>query len=217
MARFHSVFSPLGPGARQAPRAHYELVLLRPSLEEFETLARRGNLIPVAREILADLDTPLSLFRRLDDGRTSFLLESVQGGEKWARYSFIGTGARAIFRARGRDIEWIEDGHTETLRAEGDPLEFLREKLSGLSQVTPEGFELPRFIGGAVGMVGYDWVRFVERLPEPNPSQLDLPDLWFVFPETVVVYDNVRHTALIVRHVHLREGEDPAARYARAG
>jgi len=191
--------------------------LLRPSLEEFESLARRGNLIPVVREILADLDTPLSLFRRLDDGRTSFLLESVQGGEKWARYSFIGTGARAMFRARGRDIEWSEGDHSEALRVEGDPLEFLRDKLAGLEQVTPEGLELPRFIGGAVGMVGYDWVRFVERLPEPNPSKLDLPDLWFVFPETVVVYDNVRHTALIVRHVHLREGDDPAARYAEAG
>ncbi|MBW2271709.1 MAG: anthranilate synthase component I [Deltaproteobacteria bacterium] len=191
--------------------------MLRPSLEEFESLARRGNLIPVVREILADLDTPLSLFRRLDDGRTSFLLESVQGGEKWARYSFIGTGARAMFRARGRDIEWSEGDHSEALRVEGDPLEFLRDKLAGLEQVTPEGLELPRFIGGAVGMVGYDWVRFVERLPEPNPSKLDLPDLWFVFPETVVVYDNVRHTALIVRHVHLREGDDPAARYAEAG
>ena len=75
-----------------------EAGVIRPSLEEFESLAARGNLIPVVREILADLDTPLSLFRRLDDGRTSFLLESVEGGEKWARYSFIGSGARASFR-----------------------------------------------------------------------------------------------------------------------
>ncbi len=194
--------------------------MLRPSLEEFESLAQRGNLIPVAREILADLDTPLSLFRRLDDGRTSFLLESVEGGEKWARYSFLGTGARATFSARGSEVRWVErvDGspQVEELRVEGDPLEVLRDKLAALHHVTPEG-EWPRFIGGAVGMIGYDWVRNVERLPEPNPDELGLPELSFVLPETVVVFDNIKHTALIIRHVHLREGDDVARRYAEAG
>ncbi len=193
--------------------------MLRPSLEEFESLAQRGNLIPVAREVLADLDTPLSLFRRLDDGRTSFLLESVEGGEKWARYSFLGTGARATFTARGSRVTWVEwvdgDKRTEEVSVPGDPLEFLREKLAGLHHVTPEG-EWPRFIGGAVGMIAYDWVRHVERLPDPNPDELGLPDLSFVLPETVVVFDNIRHTALIIRHVHLRDGDDPAARYREA-
>ena len=85
-----------------------EAGVIRPSPEEFESLAARGNLIPVVREILADHDTPLSLFRRLDDGRTSFLLESVEGGEKWARYSFIGSGARASFRAKDGVVEWID-------------------------------------------------------------------------------------------------------------
>lgn len=187
-----------------------------PSLEEFEVLAGRGNLIPVMREILVDLDTPLSLFRRLDDGGTSFLLESVEGGEKWARYSFIGSGARASFSARGREIEWCEGERRQRLTSEGDPLEFLRRKLAELHPVAPAGVELPRFVGGAVGMVGYDWVRFVERLPDANPDAIGLPDLGFVFPETVVVYDNVRHTALIVRHVHLREGDRPSKRYAEA-
>ena len=87
-----------------------EAGVIRPSLEEFEALATQGNLIPVVREILADLDTPLSLFRRLDDSRTSFLLESVEGGEKWARFSFIGTGARAVFTAHGREVVWEEGG-----------------------------------------------------------------------------------------------------------
>ena len=137
--------------------------MLRPSPEAFERLATEGNLIPVAREVLADLDTPVSLFRRLDDGRTSFLFESVEGGEKWGRFSFIGTGARAVFRARGRDVEWVRNGDTERIRAEGDPLALLRAELRRLRPVHPEGLELPRFAGGAVGMVGYDWVRFVER------------------------------------------------------
>ncbi len=190
--------------------------MIRPSLEEFESLAARGNLIPVVREILADLDTPLSLFRRLDDDRTSFLLESVEGGEKWARYSFIGSGARAAFRAKDGVVEWTEHGHTETHDVPGDPLELLRAKLAELQHVTPEGLELPRFIGGAVGMVAYDWVRFVEKIPRTNPSKLDTPDVSFVFPETVVVYDNVKHTALVVRHVHMKSGDDPKKRHAEA-
>jgi len=126
--------------------------VLRPAEDAFERLATRGNLIPVVREILADLDTPLSLFRRLDDGRTTFLFESVQGGEKWARYSFIGTGARAIFRARGRSVEWEEGGRTERMIAPGDPLALLRERLSKLRPVAlsvrlvvPFGHFLPTF------------------------------------------------------------------------
>ena len=190
--------------------------MLRPSQEEFEALATEGNLIPVVREIMADLDTPLSIFGRLDDARTSFLLESVEGGEKWARYSFIGTGARAIFRARGRDVEWEEEGAITRSTEPGDPLEFLRRKIAGFEPVQPPGLELPRFIGGAVGMVGYDWVRFVERIPDDNPDNIGLPDLHFVFPEIVVVYDNVRHKALIVRHVHLATGDSPAKAYAEA-
>jgi len=187
--------------------------LLRPSEDVFALLATRGNLIPVVREIAADYDTPLSLFARLDDGRTSFLLESVEGGEKWARWSFLGTGARATFRARGRNVEWTEGGRTERIETPGDPLEVLRTRLAALKLAVPEGLELPPFVGGAVGMIGYDWVRFVERIPDENPDELELPELFFTLPETVVVFDNVRHSALIVRHAHLVPGDDPRARY----
>ena len=148
--------------------------MLRPSQEVFEEHARRGNLVPVVRELLADMDTPLSLFRRLDDGLTSFLLESVEGGEKWGRFSFLGTGARAIFRARGSDVEWEEGGETQRVRVSGDPLEFLRDKLAKYRPVPPEGDSLPRFLGGAVGMVSYDWIRFVERIPDANPDEIDM-------------------------------------------
>jgi anthranilate synthase component 1 len=194
----------------------HEENVLRPSPERFAELATEGNLVPVVREIMADLDTPLSIFRRLDDGRTSFLLESVEGGEKWARYSFIGTGARAIFRARGSAVEWDEGGECQREEVAGDPLDFLRAKLATLDPVYPEDLELPRFVGGAVGMISYDWVRFVERIPDDNPDNIGLPDLWFVLPETVVVYDNISHKALIVRHVHLEPGDDPAVGYRAA-
>ena len=190
--------------------------MLRPSQESFEELAQRGNWIPVVREILADLDTPLSLFRRLDDGRTSFLFESVEGGEKWGRFSFIGTGARALFRARGSEVEWEEGGRIERLRVDGDPLEVLRERLAAVSAAPLEDPTLPRFLGGAVGLVGYDWVRFVERIPDGNPDETDMPDLWFVLPEIVVVVDNVRKTASIVHYVKLEADGDREAVYRRA-
>jgi anthranilate synthase component 1 len=190
--------------------------VLRPSQESFEELAKRGNWVPVVREILADMDTPLSLFRKLDDGHTSFLFESVEGGEKWGRFSFIGTGARALFRARGSDVEWEQDGRVERLRAPGDPLEILRAKLAALRPVPLEGTKLPRFLGGAVGMVSYDWVRFVERVPDTNPDECGMPDLWFVLPETIVVVDNVRKTAAIVRHVAVDADTDLGRAYADA-
>ena len=190
--------------------------MLRPQADEFARLATQGNLIPVVREILADLDTPLSIFQRLDDGETSFLFESVEGGEKWARYSFIGTGSRARFRARGRRVEWVEGGETRVFEADGDPMDVLRARLAEFRPVHAPGLELPRFTGGAVGSVGWDWVRFVEDIPDENPDPLGLPDLWFSFPETVVVYDNAKHTALIVRHVDLRNGADPPKAMAAA-
>ena len=189
--------------------------MLRTSPEQFEELARRGRHVPVLREILADLDTPLSLFRKLDDGRTAFLLESVEGGEKWARYSFLGVGARATFSARGSRVEWSEAGRTESLTAEGDPLEILRERLRAFAAAKPEGFELPRFLGGAVGMIAYDWVRFVEQIPDSNPDRIGLPDAFFVLPEYVVVYDNVRHTALIAIHAEVEPGDDVRAAFRR--
>ena len=188
--------------------------MLRPSRESFEELAERGNWVPVVREILADMDTPLSLFRRLDDGRTSFLFESVEGGEKWGRFSFLGTGARAIFRARGGQVEWETAEGVERIEATGDPLEVLREKLAAMEPAPIEAAPLPRFLGGAVGMVGYDWVRFVEGVPDANPDEVDMPDLWFVLPETVVVVDNVRKTASLVRWVAVGPDTDRDAAFA---
>ena len=189
--------------------------MLRTTLEQFEQLARQGSHVPVVREILADLETPLSLFRKIDDAKTAFLLESVEGGEKWARYSFLGVGARAMFRARGGRVEWTEQGRTEVIQTEGDPLEILRDRLRAFEAVKPTEPALPRFVGGAVGMVGYDWVRFVERIPDENPDRTGLPDAFFVLPEFVLVYDNVRHTALIVVHAEVGpEGATAAFRSA---
>ena len=93
-------------------------------------------------------------------------------------------------------------GH-EGLPRRRDPLEVLRERLARLTPAVPEDMSLPRFVGGAVGAISYDWVRFVEQLPDENPDPIGMPELWFSLPETVVVYDNVRHSALIVRQVEV--------------
>src|SRR5262249_36131542 len=114
------------------------------------------------------------------------------------------------------DVEWEQDGHIERMRASGDPLELLRAKLAALRPVALEGTKLPRFLGGAVGMVSYDWVRFVERVPDANPDETGMPDLWFVLPETIVVVDNVRKTAAIVRHVAVDGDTDLGRAYADA-
>ena len=111
-------------------------------------------------------------------------------------------------------MEWRAQGQVERFTAVGDPLEILRERLAAYQLVLPDELDLPRFIGGAVGMVGYDWVRFVEEIPDQNPDRIGLPDLWFSFPETVVVYDNVRHTARVIRLAEVGRASDLSAIYA---
>jgi anthranilate synthase component 1 len=113
-------------------------------------------------------------------------------------------------------VEWTEGGKVRRFQVEGDPLAVLREHLSRYRPVSPEGIEMPRFAGGAVGMVSWDWVRFVERIPDENPDELEHPDLWFVFPETVVVYDNVRHSALVIRDIAISDGDDVTRCYQEA-
>ena len=135
-----------------------------PNRQEFRRLAKKGNLIPVCREILADMETPVSAFRKIADHEYSYLLESVEGGEKLARYSFLGSGSEFVFKSKGNKIEIIKGGKKETTTVKGDPLQALKEIMSGYKPVISKG--LPRFPGGAVGYIGYDMVRFFEKLPQ---------------------------------------------------
>ena len=155
-----------------------------PDLNTFHDLSRQGNLIPVYREIMADMDTPVSAFKKLDDGRFSFLLESIEGGEKWGRYSFLGSTPSLIIRSRGTTVETIENG-LMTARTAGDPLAFIRETLARFTPVEVDG--LPRFFGGAVGYLGYDMVRHFEQLPTDKPALLDAYDAYFLLTDTIVI------------------------------
>jgi len=191
--------------------------MVRPDLETFRTLARGGAAVPLVREVLADLDTALAIFLKVDDGRYSFLFESNEGGEHWGRYSFIGIGARALFSARAGTVEIRRGEEVRRValasdRSE-DPLDHLRRLLAELAPAPLP--DLPRFSGGAVGYVAYDWVRYVERLPETNPDPLGLPDCWFVFPETVLVHDRTRQRLSIIHDLEIRAGESAEAAYER--
>jgi anthranilate synthase component 1 len=174
--------------------------MVRPDRSTFRALARERSTVPVVREILADLDTPLGSFLKLDDGRTAFLFESMGPADQWGRYSIIGFGARASFLAsQGRvEIERGEDRQVIELPVDRsvDPLHYLRELLAELAPA--ELPDLPKFAGGAVGFLSYDWVRYVERLPESGGDRLGVPDCFFTFPATVLVHDRQRQRFTLI-------------------
>ena len=171
-----------------------------PDIATFQKFSLQGNLIPVYREIMADMDTPVTAFKKLDDGKFSFLLESIEGGEKWARYSFLGSNPSRIVRSRGNSVEVIADGVTTAITAE-DPLDYIRTILSRYTPVEVEG--LPRFFGGAVGYLGYDMVRHFENLPSEKPAMLDAYDAYFLITDTIVIFDNVSQKIKVVSNAHL--------------
>ena len=184
-----------------------------PPLDTFYTLAEKGNLIPVYREIMADMDTPVSAFRKIDDGRFSYLLESIEGGEKWGRYSFLGSTPSVIIRSKGTLVETISDGIT-VQQVTSDPLACIKELLAQFTPVEVDG--LPRFFGGAVGYLGYDMVRHFESLTTEKPALLDAYDSYFLITDTIVIFDTMRQKIKVVSNAHITENVSPSAAYERA-
>ena len=184
----------------------------RPDLETFKTLAGEAGLVPVYREIVADLDTPLTIFAKVAAFDShAFLFESLDGGEKWGRYSFIGFDPLLTFSSSREQMEIVRGGRTEVLT--GNPLQTLRELLASFRAHPAES--LPRFFGGLVGYLGYDMVRFMEKLPDRH-EPLDLPDSSFMVPRTVLIHDSFKQKLLIVNCVKLGQDDDHTARYQQA-
>jgi anthranilate synthase component 1 len=181
---------------------------LSPTRGEFRALAGQGNLLPVFAELAADLDTPLSAFLRLRPGPYAFLLESVEGGEKWARYSFLGSDPLMVFTAKGKRISVRRADGTIELLPGSDPSAALRELLSRFRPVPVPG--LPRFQGGAVGFLSYDMIRHLERLPTLTTDDQKLPDAVFMFTDSLLVFDNLRHRLLVIANAHVTR-TDPAS------
>ena len=180
-----------------------------PGKAEFIKLSKKGNLIPVYREIVADMETPVSAYKKIETAN-SFLLESVEGGEKIARFSFLGSEPVLIFRAKGPSIEITERGAKRRLK--GDPIEALRSIMTKYKPVKNE--KLPRFIGGLVGFMGYDVVRFIEKIPDKNPDDLKIADMCFFLTDTLLAFDHVSRKIIVISNAFV-EG-DAGKSYDRA-
>lgn len=184
-----------------------------PDFKDFCQLAQKGNLVPVYREIMADMDTPVTAFRKIDDGCYSFLLESIEGGEKWGRYTFLGSSPSLIVRAKGKTVETIEHGVTNS-QTVADPLNSIRTVLSRFTPVEVPG--LPRFFGGAVGYLGYEMVRHFEHLPTLKPALIDAYDAYFLITDTLIIFDNLSQKIKVVSNAHLGDSVSAEEAYAEA-
>ena len=165
-----------------------------PSLEEVKKLRGQGRpssgrMVPVYREIIADMETPVSAFLKINRGDHSFLLESVEGGERLARYSFIGTEPYRVLTTSGKD--------------KIDPLPAIKKELDWFKPVPVAG--LPKFCGGAVGYLSYETVTRFEKLPSPERDPIGAPESLFMFVDTVLIFDHVTHRIKVLSHVHLDE------------
>jgi anthranilate synthase component 1 len=189
--------------------------MITPNEREFEALAAQGyNLIPVWREIAADLETPVSAFLKVARGEYAFLLESVQGGEKWGRYTFLGSEPAMVLRGQGGRLDLTRPGRSVEVRSVRSPLEGLRDEMRRFRAY--QSPELPRFFGGAVGFLAYDIARYFERLPTHAQDELGTPDFYLMLTDTVLIFDNVRQTLKIVANVALEEHPSIRAAYRDA-
>jgi len=188
----------------------------RPTFDDFLRRADEAPCVPVYRQLTGDGLTPVSAFRKVARAAPSFLFESVVGGEKVGRFSFLGTEPFLRFEARGDQV--VVTPGDEPGRAarstSADPFRDLEALLAKYRAAPLPG--LPRFVGGAVGYAAYDAVRYTERLPDAPPDDRGLPDLSFALYDRMVIFDHIRKTVLVVGHAHLDDGADPKAAYDRA-
>jgi anthranilate synthase component I len=182
------------------------------TLEDFKSLARNGNLIPLYREILADYETPVSAFAKIDHGPSAYLLESVEGGENWARYSFLGSGSPVVVHEHQGDLMLSRGKTSRRIPAKGDPVERLCELMREYHPVMVPG--LPRFVGGAVGYFSYDTVRTFEELPALRKDSLGLPDWAFLLTDTLLIFDNVSQKIKVVANAQVASTKDRDIRQA---
>ncbi|HWY29676.1 MAG TPA: anthranilate synthase component I [Candidatus Acidoferrum sp.] len=190
-----------------------------PKPAEFLDLAARGNLIPVTRRILADLETPLSAYRKIRGAGESFLFESVEGGEHIGRYSFVGCNPRAVIKQTGNRIEVRENGKTTESLTVGkdvkDGLEVVERVMKKYRAVTLP--DLPRFTGGAVGFLGYEFIHDIEPVvPRPAHDELGTPALYFLVADELLIFDRVAQTITIVVNAILDDVATAADAYEEA-
>jgi len=174
-----------------------------PSKDEFIKLTKKGNLIPVYKEVFADLETPVSAFLKIKDNEYSYLLESVEGQEKVARYSFLATEPSLIFKSKGRNIEIIDRKNSKVKKfvTRNNPISEIKKLMEKFKFVTLK--DLPRFCGGLVGYIGYDTVRFFEDIPDRNTDDLGLPDTMLLLTDNLIIFDHLNHKIKIISNVYI--------------
>ena len=213
-----------------------------PNLDEFLKLASQGNLIPVTRRLLADIETPLSAYRKIRGPGESFLFESVEGGEHLGRYSFVGCNPRAVIRQTGAAVEVVENGKvvkTYQVQAGGprlgspgtmetparrdrdgvprvrDGLDVVEQVMRKYRAVSVPG--LPRFTGGAVGFIGYEFIHDVEPVvPRPPHDELQTPVMYFLIADQLLIFDRVAQTITVLVNAVLEDAASPAEAYENA-
>ena len=182
--------------------------MIHPTLEEFRKVAKPGALVPVYREVMADLETPVSAYMKIAKGQQyAFLLESVEKADTLGRYSFIGANPSTVFKSKGTAVTIVRDGREGSYES-NDPLGELRKLMASYKPVPMEG--MGEFHGGAVGYMSYDTVRFFEKLPDKNPDTLGLPDLYFMITDTLLIFDHVSNRMKIVSNAHVHGSVDTA-------
>jgi anthranilate synthase component 1 len=190
-----------------------------PTLDEFLKLAAQGNLIPVTRRLLADIETPLSAYRKIRGAGESFLFESVEGGEHLGRYSFVGCNPRAVIRQDGGHVQVIENGRITESAVIGkdvkDGLEVVERVMKKYRAVALPG--LPRFTGGAVGFIGYEFIHDVEpSVPRPQHDELKTPVMYFLVADQLLIFDRVAQTITVLVNAILDDATSPAEAYENA-
>jgi len=190
-----------------------------PTLDEFLKLATQGNLIPVTRRILADFETPLSAYHKIRGQGESFLFESVEGGEHIGRYSFVGCNPRAVIKQDGQHVQVFENGRVTTNAVVGkdikDGLEVVERVMKQYRAVAVPN--LPRFTGGAVGFIGYEFIHDVEPVvPRPPADELKTPVMYFLVADQLLVFDRVAQTITILVNAVLDDADSPTEAYENA-
>ncbi|NDJ62166.1 MAG: anthranilate synthase component I [Chloroflexi bacterium] len=186
-----------------------------PSRAQVRELFNQGDLVPVYRTMLADLETPVSVYLKLtQNGGVSFLLESVTGGEQVSRYSFLGVDPKGVITERDGVVSLTLDGATTTrpINPGEDPLQVVEQEFGKVTPVHIDG--LPRFVGGVVGCLAYDAVRHFERLPDDSTDDLGVPDVAFMLVDTLVIFDHAKHQLIVLSNAH--NTGDPDAAYDEA-
>ncbi|WP_339272159.1 anthranilate synthase component I [Paenibacillus sp. FSL K6-1330] len=177
--------------------------MANPSMEQVVAMAGEYNLIPVAIRLLADMETPIRIFQRYAERKRAFLLESVEGGVQWARYSFIGTDPFLMITGKKGKIEIERNGERSLLK--GKPVEELKALLR--TYRSPQLKEMPPFTGGAIGFFGYDLLQYYEKLPAHAMDDLGMDDIRFMFCDQVIVFDHVKQQIMLVGNVHVKPGD----------